>query len=65
MEQRYYAKNSAGYYREGFLAHGSMSSKVFYTTWHWAPTMSVFAVKRDIALKMCAKKVRLVDGEEK
>jgi hypothetical protein len=29
MEQRYYAKNSAGYYREGFLAHGSMSSKVY------------------------------------
>ena len=37
MEQGYYSKDHAGYYREGFLAHGSMSSKVFYTTWHWGP----------------------------
>jgi hypothetical protein len=27
MEQRYYSKDHAGYYREGFLAHGSMPSK--------------------------------------
>ena len=27
MEQRHYSKEHAGYYREGFLAHGSMSSK--------------------------------------
>jgi hypothetical protein len=26
-EQRYYSKDHAGRYREGFLAHGSMSSK--------------------------------------
>src|SRR5476649_2094184 len=42
MEQRYYSKDRAGYYREGFLAHGSISSKVFYTTWHWGSLMSAF-----------------------
>jgi hypothetical protein len=28
MKQRYYSKDHAGYYREGSLVHGSMSSKV-------------------------------------
>jgi hypothetical protein len=42
MEQGYYSKDRTGYYREGFLAHGSISSKVFYTTWHWGSLMSAF-----------------------
>src|SRR5450631_1170523 len=42
MEQGYYSKDRAGYYREGFLAHDSISSKEFYTTWHWGPLMSSF-----------------------
>jgi hypothetical protein len=48
MEQGYYSKDRAGYYREGFLAHGSISSKVFYTTWHWGTLMSAFGGIADI-----------------
>jgi hypothetical protein len=43
MEQGYYSKDHAGYYREGFLAHGSMfSSRSLFIALH----MSGFDPKR-------------------
>ena len=41
-----WSRDHAGYYREGFLAHGSMSSKVFYTIWHAGDAKLIEAIQK-------------------